>query len=478
MNLYFILIHYTRILLLIISINLTKAYIVIPLYSLPKNANISSSYELITKMMPLNLYSLAKIGSPPQILELTISEEDIIFSIRKNKCLLKSYYFNKSLSKTFKQNSTNIFYESYAAQDYFYIDNNYNNIEIKNLGFILEKENNDNNNKYNCAILTLNLFRNNVANNDYNFFYELKKLGYINNYVWRIKYIEDKIEKKDNIEGYSIIGEYPHEYEKEKYSILNLRSSMNDMNEKGWNLEFKNITIISNDGNINKITTLSHYMKGIISFSNNYIIGTEEYKSKIDSIFFSQYIQKNICNNDYTVSHYILLTCKKSENFNINNIKQFPSLNFYHLLYNFTFTFTGEDLFLEKNGIYYFLIIFDRYDYRSWTFGSLFLKKYQLIFEHNSKKICFYINKNKQKEKNDDNIYFYNTKILIIILSSIAVASFVIGIIIGKIKFKNKKNKKANELDNDYFIKNSNKNFNKCINDSDEITNETDDNIN
>jgi hypothetical protein len=271
-------------------------------------------------MMPLNLYSLAKIGSPPQILELTISEEDIIFSIRKNKCLLKSYYFNKSLSKTFKQNSTNIFYESYAAQDYFYIDNNYNNIEIKNLGFILEKENNDNNNKYNCAILALNLFRNNIANNDYNFFYELKKLGYINNYVWSIKYIEDKNEKKDNIEGYLIIGEYPHEYEKEKYSILNLRSSMNDMNEKGWNLEFKNITIISNDGNINKITTLSHYMKGIISFSNNYIIGTEEYKSKIDSIFFSQYIQKNICNNDYTVSHYILFTCKKSENFNINNI--------------------------------------------------------------------------------------------------------------------------------------------------------------
>ena len=92
--------------------------------------------------------------------------------------------------------------------------------------------------------------------------------------------------------------------------------------------------------------------------------------------------------------------------------------------------------------------------------GKLFINKYQFVFDHVSKKINFYINQIEKKEKNDTNIYIKNIKILIIILSSIAGLSFIIGLIIGKNKFGTKKrNKRANELDNendisdDYFIK-------------------------
>ena len=255
-------------------------------------------------------------------------------------------------------------------------------------------------------------------------------------------------------------------YEKEKYDKLNLRSSLNNMNEKGWNLEFKNITIDNN-------TILSHYMTGIISFSNSYIKGTEEYKSKIENIFFREYKYKGICFEDSTNTHYSLYYCKKNKNeFNEKSVSSFPKLYFYHAEFNYTFEFTGNDLFLEKNGIYYFLIIFDRYDYITWSLGKIFLNKYQLIFDHISKKINFYINKIEQKNisSEGDNIYINNKILIIIILGSIAVISFIIGLIIGKIKFGNKKrNKKANELDNEEYLINNKKK--ESIIDSEDATN-------
>ena len=214
-------------------------------------------------------------------------------------------------------------------------------------------------------------------------------------------------------------------------------------------------------------------MTGIVSFSNSYIKGTEEYKSKIENIFFREYKYKGICFEDSTNTHYSLYYCKKNKNeFNEKSVSSFPKLYFYHAEFNYTFEFTGNDLFLEKNGIYYFLIIFDRYDYITWSLGKIFLNKYQLIFDHISKKINFYINKIEQKNisSEGDNIYINNKILIIIILGSIAVISFIIGLIIGKIKFGNKKrNKKANELDNEEYLINNKKK--ESIIDSEDATN-------
>ena len=442
-------------------INFFNSIIIIPLYHQPKKLNISSSYEFINNYIPNNLYSIIKAGTPPQNIEMIITEDDIIFSVRKNKCLLKNYFFNYNTSKSFKIiKESSKFYRSIEAKDTFYFNNNLEDIssnelsKVDNIGFILEKEINpeySDNLKYNCVVLSLNLFRYNMANNDYNFIIELKKLGFIENHVWTIKYLNEFDKNKNantNLEGYLIIGDYPHIYEKdkEKYNSLNQRSCLNDMNEKGWNLLFRNITI-------NNDTILTHYMTGIISFSNNYIKGTEEYKSKISNEFFKKYIEKNICFDDNTNSHYFLYYCKKSD-FNQDDINSFPDLNFFHAELNYTFKFRGKDLFLENNKFYYFLIIFDIYDYKTWTFGKIFLQKYQLIFDHSSKKINFYINEEEKKEINDNNnnnnLYINNKTLLYIMLACIAVIRFIIGLILGKNKFGNKKrNKKANELDND-----------------------------
>ena len=203
-------------------------------------------------------------------------------------------------------------------------------------------------------------------------------------------------------------------------------------------------------------------MIGTISYSTNFIIGTEEYKSQIDSNFFKDYIDKNICFEDHSNSHYFIYYCKINE-FNQTDIDKFPTLKFYHYQYNYTFSFNGSELFLESNGYYYFKIIFDRYDYRIWTFGKLFLKKYQLVFNHDSKMISFYIdNKEGKGKNNNDNLYkIQNKNLIIIILVLIGIISFVIGIFIGSYVYGKKKKKKANEMKGDYFYK-----ANESLNDS------------
>ena len=472
----------------IIILNSSYSLIILPLYNLHQKINISSSYQLINNFLPNNLYTVIQGGNPPQNLELVISEEDIILSIRKHNCLLQKYYYNKTASKSFKnitkeKSKSPRFYESIEAEDSFYFyksDNDYINIKnnniikVDNFGFVFENEQtknyNENNKKYNCAILSLNLFRNNIANNDYNFIIELKKLGVIENHLWTIKYISNNT-KDGNLEGYLIIGDYPHIYEKDKFNNLNLRSCLNNMQKKGWNLEFRNITI---DNDI----ILTHYLEGIISFSISYILGTEEYKSKIATNFFRDLMQKNICFEDNINSHYFVYYCKKGD-FNETTIKNFPILNLFHAEFNFTFKFSGNDLFLEKNGFYYFLIIFDRYNYKTWTFGKLFLNKYQLIFDHSSKKINFYINTNENKDikSEEKKIYINNKILLIVIFSSIAIISFILGLFIGKRKFKDKKrNKRANEMDNediDYFV-----NKKESITDSNDATDISEEGIN
>ena len=228
-------------------LNSINALIILPLYHNRKIINITSSYDIINNYMPNKLYTVIKVGNPPQSVEMIISEEDLVFSISKHNCLLKEYYFDKSKSNSFKnlteqEKGISRFYESTEVEDTFYFYKNFKDklIQVENLKFVFEneKENSyEDNINYNCAILSLNLFRYNIANNDYNFILELKKLGIIENPSWTIKYIDDSNNiNNNNLDGYLIIGDYPHIYESDKYDSINLRSTLNNMNEKGWNI--------------------------------------------------------------------------------------------------------------------------------------------------------------------------------------------------------------------------------------------------
>ena len=122
------------------------------------------------------------------------------------------------------------------------------------------------------------------------------------------------------------------------------------------------------------------------------------------------------------------------------------------------FELNYNDLFYYKDDYIYFLLLFQG---SSWTFGELFLKKYYLVFNQDSKTIGYYMNIEEERSINNDNSDNENKDkinlfhiLLILILASI----IVVGIILYTKKGKRKN--RANELDDDYV-------YDSKINDSD-----------
>ena len=429
-----------------------KSIIVLPLRKANPYTSLTNPYDFINYYLQNNLYSIIKIGNPPQNLELIIKEEDNSFVISSLYCNLNEFY-NRNISKTFinitkfEEYIFNYHYSCIAEEAfYFYSDLNLKNQDkFENFQFIYEKEKQIRKGEKefynNCGIIGFGLSKYNTDKSKYDFISQLKQLDYIFEYAWTIKFIEND---KNDLEGYLIIGDYPHIYDNKNFKEINIRTTLNNMEQNNWNLEFKNITINE--------TSLTHYLTGIISINTNLIIGTEEYKSKIGYMFFNNYVGKNICFDATVNSHYFLYYCKSSE-FKQNDIDNFPILNFYHFEYNFTFSFKGSDLFFENNGYTYFLIVFDRYDYRSWKLGKVFLKKYQLIFNPDSKTINYYLN-NDNKLERDINYRTKNRKLIVVILIIIGILSFIVGLLIGSYIYGNKSKKKAKEMKDQLFYEN------------------------
>ena len=241
-----------------------------------------------------------------------------------------------------------------------------------------------------------------------------------------------------------------------------------------WELKFNKIFFKDNSNNKEqKINDNNAYLDP----SNYLIYSPKEYFELIIENFFQKYIDEDNCYLNY-FEEYISINCDKSEKFSINEIKKFPSIFFEHINLDYTFELSYKDLFVEKNNVYWFLIVSDSMFYTSdWTLGNIFMRKYQFIFNLDTKEIGFYNPKLEKKSNNNNgnnNIKKENKayKITNIILIAILIIILVgIGIFI-KIKFytKNSKKKRANELDDDYEYV-SDKNINPNNNESDNINN-------
>ena len=109
----------------------------------------------------------------------------------------------------------------------------------------------------------------------------------------------------------------------------------------------------------------------------------------INKHFFEKYVNENICHTEYS-GKFLIIYCDKSEKFNINNLQKFPTIYFEHDELNYTFELTYEDIFIEQDNKYWFLICFESYyEAEKWVLGSIFLRKFHLIHWHFS--YFFYI---------------------------------------------------------------------------------------
>ena len=303
--------------------------------------------------------------------------------------------------------------------------------------------------------------------NDLNFVRQLKHYQKNNNlfatsYDWSFKFTSSE-------EGFLIIGEKPHEFDKNNYKEDQYLTtgSKNNRYTHDWFLEVTSIYYTGIRENNNSAYNSSFYddLSIKLDINNGLIEGTKRYEDNIKEDFFNKLIEGKQCFVDQ-INEYRIYYCNKDSFDYIK--KYFPTLKFCFKQHGMCFDFTYEDLFKEKNGKLFFLIYFnDKNSFSRYTIGLILLKKYLITFNYDTKLIGFY-NKNipinsteTQTENGNNKSYGFFLYFIIIVLFILFLA---IGFLLGKKIYENTRKKRANELlDDDYEYKSGtidNKNIN------------------
>ena len=178
-------------------------------------------------------------------------------------------------------------------------------------------------------------------------------------------YLNDDYNK---ILGNLILGETPYEFAPNKYK----KDDEIKINGQ-FNLDINEVKIDYKESNYSQ-----ENIRLSISFTSEFIRGSEAYKNETDKIFFNDLISKNICRIDYVeeniyVSKDIIYSCENS-NIMKERIKTFPTLYFLLKPYNLTFLFNYQELFQLHNNRLYFLIYYKNSYYSNWEIGEIFLR--------------------------------------------------------------------------------------------------------
>ena len=408
----------------------------------------SNSDSFIQNNLENSIYTELKVGTynnnpDSKSLILFINLQKSILSITNlNICPSNSYY-NKNESISF-QNINGLSQDSF----YFYKDIQLSKEEkFDNIVFKYQETNEKNNF---CGNIGLNMI-NGIENEKNNLIYNLKKNNYINNYFVSFSFSEKKaFDNYENLEGEIIIGELPHEYNKDKYSENNLKQDLVTIElVKSYHFIFDKIYVGLN--NKEKIILEDRdkkdesLLKVYLEISYGLISGPDLYQIYIEQNFFNKSEISNICHKtkDYgRTMDYDIYICNKDIE---SKFYLFPELIFYKQNHNFNFTFNYEDLFMLKNNKYYFKVIFIG-GLKNWRFGLPFFLKYQLAFNQDTKQIGFYTDCiTKEEDKSKINIWIW-------IVIPIAVLGIVVAtVFISKKLFgNNNRRKKANELDDEF----------------------------
>ena len=391
---------YFLLLLIEFSASIDKIYrINIGLFN-PKDKESDSNF--INNLFFNRIYANLSIGTPPQILPFELDSKSQTFCISNE-------FFNKSLSSSYIQVSReNYFYNEdvengFNSEDILNIDNN-----KEKINFILATKY-PYNKKNILGILGLKIPKF-VDYKVYPFFKSLKQAQMIKNYKWTLKYFDninllEQItynKEKANIIGEFIFGNDPHIYEQDKIKYNENEffkvNALSTPESIFWGLEFNNIYITRNN-NIKIFYTKEKKAEIVINFS--FIMGPQSFFEFINENFFVQYTSKGICSEKKGNSYETYIECDNVPNFKISS---FPDLSFDHIGFESTFKLTYKDLFIldEKNNKYIFLIL--KKDYvTEWCLGTVFLRKYQLVFDEDLKTIGYYRQPDQHYEGNSNN---------------------------------------------------------------------------
>ena len=463
-----------------------QSKVVIPFKYIPiETPNIQTPKEIMNYYLKEKINLILDIGTPKQEIEIPLgfSESDfyIVEKIKLKEPSIKNKIFDNTQSSTFKLISNDIEYfynDDYSmyqdSSDTFYFFKNKEKDEsfdiIMNFRFaymtstddpgrfglqIYSKDEDDK--KVPCP---LRVFKENKIND---------------NYLWSIHFNKKENELGD--EGYILIGEFPHdlkksigiydtyEFDKDNYKTLYDISNSKAMNNEIQmsNIFFYNIpekkdgttqkyfNELQKDDFLNDINIPQVTSSFITKFDFNLggILMPEYFNSYIKLQVFDPYIKEGKC---FTESSFSGMTinfyyCKKDKSV-INQIKdKIPTIIFVqeHLRYNFTMNI--NDLIYEKDDYTFFLLFSSNNQKNKWTLGKPFLKKYPLVFNPESKDIGFYSSFLLSGIR-------YRTVIIIIVV--ISIVFIIIGLLVGRKKYKQHKieKQKALEMTNNTYLSN------------------------
>ena len=360
--------------------------------------------ELSMNILENNIFCNINVGN--QIIPFKISfDKELTFIMNDNYTFSK---FSISKSKSFVKKSMlsnsyvfdNIKY-GYNASDTFKFKNEEDEeIEVPDIPFILGTYKEEQNSfKYPAQLGLKKKTYNNP--NVFNFIQELKKRDVINSEVFFFKF-------DDKEEGELILGEYPHEFNKNYDSKYLIQSSSLEMGTSyNWFLHFNYLFIGENKVDLQKITAELTPEKGmmILNFQMEKII----YEN-----YFKDLIAKKKCVR-LKLKVYINYVCQDDI-----NIKSFPNITFRHQGMEYDFILEPKDLFYHYYDRYFFLISFRDSFYI--YLGKPFFKKFNIIFNQDSKQLAFY---SVVEENNTEIKKVMVPTILIIIFSVLVLISHI-----------------------------------------------------
>ena len=172
--------------------------------------------------------------------------------------------------------------------------------------------------------------------------------------------------------------------------------------------------------------------------------------NKLNYLFFKKYFTSKICQTEIVNNFYIVISCN-SDKFTYKDINNFPEIKILKHKIGYNFTFNGEELFYQKNNMFIFKIISYLEKFKTdFKLGRIFLKKYKVIFNPDSKSILFYKNYNIKIEK--DNKTKKNIALITLSYIFIGLLFLLAGIYFGR-KFCNSRRKiYANELEDNNYV--------------------------
>ena len=391
-----------------------------------------------------------RIKDQKQFLTIFLIIDDFTFYIDENyfyddeKNLICRYSRNLSTSYEIKNDLQSKYRHSIYASDYFKV---YSDISLEkyNMVKMIFRHSLSLNKNISFSCGKAGLLYNSEKKDDYSDFNFIHQIhSNINNvdYSFLFKFSEVK-QFEESEDGLLIIGAESYLKNNNSYEIYSIYAkSKYSMSLQEWRFQGDRLII----GNINnEINNLEF----IITFGFEGIEIPYNIFEALNENFFNRYYKNNICMYEEIYNYYIIIYCYNNYFTNIE-IGNFPTIQFSIKEIGYNFSFVGEELFYKKDNKYFFkLITRVEVNKKEIKLGRMFLKKYNVIFNSDTKMMTFYRsnNLNKQNNQKTENKEQKNGFLVFLSYAFFCILFLIIGFYFGRKYCIMRRKRFANELE-------------------------------